>query len=237
MKKLITLLILFVGMVSSVSATDYKIYIKSNSNTNYVHVWGVTSGGTEWPGVQLSTLPTETILDETFYVKSLSTETSFNFLCHVKDGASTSDWTGITRDIYVDYNSGTDMSDVTLAYNVALPGSHNGWDSYESIFDRSGENYVYALNAPSSEFKIYAFGAWKGFSNVNLSPADWFTTGDGDNIKLKDNGYQKYTFTAKENESKWDLTASVSAEDAYRFTIAGSSAILKAQRIYPVGKA
>lgn len=234
MKKLLLLTLVLLGGFSTAfaDAPTYSIYIKSsNPEGCYIHVWGATDGNTTGFGDNLSGLPSTTLHGTTYYVKSV--KGSYNFLC---DNGSwdadkkTSDQTNKSEDLYIEYNGGNKLTDIADYINsVNLPGSHNSWAAGSSVFTDNGDNsYTYELTptATTTEFKLYAFTNWKGWGEVTLTPTGWFENSGG-NIKLKDIGYSKYTLTATHDaEYNWSLDATVSSNDAYRHTIAGSSAIL-----------
>ena len=239
MKKLLLLcLVLVAGSVTSVVKADdptYNIYIKSSSPSScYICVWGASDGNTTGFGDQISTLGTTILNGTTYYTKTV--KGGYNFLCDNGswgDGNQTSDQTGKSENLYIEYNGGNVLTYIGDYVNtVNLPGSHNSWTAGSSVFIDNGDNsYTYELTpiATTTEFKLYAFTNWKGWSEVTLTPTGWFENSSG-NIKLKDIGYSKYTLTATHDaEYNWSLDATVSSSDAYRHTIAGNKSVLNGE--------
>lgn len=125
MKKLITLILAVAGYVGTASAdgTTYKIYIQAANTSHYVHVWGddVTSGKTDWPGNQISSLSTETVNNETYYVKEVTTTGKYSFKFDEGQDLSESwNYDDAKYDVYIKYDGGTTYSPAYFVETISV---------------------------------------------------------------------------------------------------------------------
>jgi len=231
MKKLITLLILFVGMVSTASASK-TIYLKPNSN------WKEASArfalyafgdGEEWYDMNAVAGV------DGYYSATIDDKYPSIILCRMNPATAVNNWdnkwtqTGnisspAHNDVYEivdweDYNK-TSISSVTFSYGKY---GQTPWDNLALTAD-GGLAYSATVDLTSDtdyrDFKIIVNNNWLGTNEISLTDAESLVTvggSTGDNFKLNNKKYKKYTLTAT-----W--TPSTSATAGWTLTVTGSEA-------------
>ena len=203
MKKLITLLILFVGMVSTVSA-DVTIRVKKGTYAPNIYAWyGETYYTGGWPGVTFNT--EEEIYGETFYTWTASGANDLNIKFNYggsETGTITLHGAGI---YYFDYGLGTSATELlyfsVVGNNTTLFGSP-AWavDLDNNMMTKTGDNTYQktyenvSLTAGTIEYKVVKNGT------------SYFPTGDNKSLTIPKTSVYDVTITMSTSGS-WSLTA------------------------------
>ena len=168
MKKLITLLILFVGMVSSASAKT--IYFANNWGKSglRIHQWGGT-GKTDWPGNAFPSPEATKVDGYDVYALDLGDCTDFMIL-YTNDSESDKD--GNTEDV-------SSLGVIRKCAETSTSGLKDGdyidfsdWNSGRPTMTSALTVYTYNLTATTADswtnFYVYLFNG-----TTNISGSDW----------------------------------------------------------------
>lgn len=229
MKKLITLLLVLTGMVTTANAAT--VYVKSPQQPN-IWAWVVENSqekkltGNDWPGAQMT--ETVTIEGETFWKYEIENYDEFNVIfSHQGSGWNKRTQTvdiAVSGDTYydMDFTSGTGEGDnFRVSYTtrsnatiskVTIKGDWTGgtnWTDKVTLTKGTGNVYTGTLDLSDVysdvEFKLVANdGSWVGmgsYATTVTGPTGWIS--GTDNIKLANgtSGYKTYTVTATWTES------------------------------------
>ena len=185
------------------------VYVKADK-APYIYAWTSTSTGTvnkligDWPGKVMN--GPEEIDGAKYWTYSFDGVESFNVVLSNGSGAQTGDITGITGDIYLEYDGGTSAKKIDAPVNTAakVTLSPNGGDFQKTI----------SVTATLS----------------NNAKSGWYKIGDGEQVALTPGKAATFTLGADmlEGESK---TVTWSATNADNETKTGSATFNKMKEV------
>lgn len=166
---------------------DINVYVKA-TNAPYVYAWSGTGTllSAAWPG-DLVTKTTSTPDGIKWYTTTYNAS-SFNIVLNNGDGSQTADITGITRDIYLQYNGSTGYTDLTSQYSgddpkEKLPECAKWIDGKLFCYFEGNEIYtapnIWAWNANGD----FNGGTWPGTKLTSVGK-----TAEGNTVYLWDGG-------------------------------------------------
>lgn len=185
------------------------VYVKADK-APYIYAWTSTSTGTvnkligDWPGKVM--VDSEEIDGAKYWTYSFDGVENFNVVLNNGSGAQTGDITGITSDIYLEYDGGTSAKKIDAPVNTAakVTLSPNGGDFQNTV----------TVTATLS----------------NNAQSGWYKIGNGEQVALTPGKAATFTLGADmlEGESK---TVTWSATNADNETKTGSATFNKMKEV------
>ena len=183
------------------------VYVQAD-NAPFIYAWTEVSGvkklAGEWPGTKMT--ESEEINGEKYWCYAFDGVDNFNVIVNNNNGAQSGDITGVTGDIYLKYDGGSNAQRIDAPVNTAakVTFSPNGGDFQKTV----SVTATLSSNAKSGWYKI-GDGA-----QVNLTPGKAVTFTLGDDMQ--------------EGESK---TVTWSATNADNVTKTGSATFNKQKKV------
>ena len=177
------------------------VYVKADK-APYIYAWTSTSTGTvnkligDWPGKVMN--GPEEIDGAKYWTYSFDGVENFNVILNNGNGAQSGDITGITGDIYLEYDGGTSAKKIDAPVNTAakVTLSPNGGDFQKTI----------SVTATLS----------------NNAKSGWYKIGDGEQVALTPGKAASFTLGADMQEGE-SQTVTWSATNAEGVTKTGSA--------------
>ena len=191
------------GKVKSGSLTFKKVdpnatimvYVQAE-NAPYIYAWSKGSSlkklKGDWPGTKMT--ESEEINGEKYWTCAFDGVETFNVILNNNSGAQSGEFTGITGDIYLKYNGGSNAQKIDAPVNTAakVTFSPNGGDFQKTI----SVTATLSNNAKSGWYKI---GDGK---QVDLTPGKPATFTLGDDMLEGESKTVTWSATNTENETK-----------------------------------
>ena len=183
------------------------VYVQA-TNAPFIYAWTEASGvkklAGEWPGTKMT--ESEEINGEKYWCYAVDGVDNFNVIVNNNNGAQSGDITGVTGDIYLKYDGGSNAQRIDAPVNTAakVTFSPNGGDFQKTV----SVTATLSSNAKSGWYKI-GDGA-----QVNLTPGQAATFTLGEDMQ--------------EGESK---TVTWSATNADNVTKTGSATFNKQKKV------
>ena len=166
---------------------DINVYVKA-AKAPYVYAWSGTGTllSAAWPGDQVT--KTTTTSDGTKWYTTTYNASTFNIVLNNGDGGQTADITGISKDIYLQYNGTTGYTDLTSQYSgdttsVQLPECAKWLEGKLFCYFEGNETYtapnIWAWNANGD----FNGGTWPGTKLTAVGK-----TAKGNTVYLWDGG-------------------------------------------------
>ena len=171
------------------------VYVQAD-NAPFIYAWTEASGvkklAGEWPGTKMT--ESEEINGEKYWCYAFDGVDNFNVIVNNNNGAQSGDITGVTSDIYLKYDGGSNAQRIDAPVNTAakVTFSPNGGDFQKTVTVTA----TLSSNAKSGWYKI-GDGA-----QVNLTPGQAATFTLGEDMQEGESKTVTWSATNAENETK-----------------------------------
>ena len=171
------------------------VYVQAD-NAPFIYAWTEASGvkklAGEWPGTKMT--ESEEINGEKYWCYAVDGVDNFNVIVNNNNGAQSGDITGVTGDIYLKYDGGSNAQKIDAPVNTAakVTFSPNGGDFQKTVTVTA----TLSSNAKSGWYKI-GDGA-----QVALTPGKAATFTLGEDMQEGESKTVTWSATNAENETK-----------------------------------